>query len=252
MGRGLNRDGGGLRAVFDNADFWKRQRLLVITPHADDEMFGCAGTMAKVKACGGQVYVVCVSVADLVQTDMERDQVSGRARRDEFFRGVESIGVDDAEILFEDEETHLRLDKMGRRDLIEAISKCRLGLDRIHPTAVALPSMSYNQDHEALFRAGFTACRPHTGETGYPGVVLAYDSPTHFWNIDRDKFHPNLFVDISDYAEIKRRAIRCHASQLRKAPHYLSLEMVDTLMAARGHEICVSAAEAFCCYRFVL
>lgn len=238
--------------MMDATDFWKRQKLLVITPHADDEVFGCAGTMAKIKDCGGTVFVVCVTVADLVQYDMQNPMVKGATRKEEFFNGMRTIGVDDAEILFEDVETHLRLDKLGRRDLIDAISKCRLGLDRIHPTMVAMPSISYNQDHEALFRAGFTACRPHTNPAGYPGLVLAYDSPTHFWNIESDKFHPNFFVDISKYVDIKRRAIRCHASQLRSAPHYLSDEMLDNLMAARGHEICSAAAEAFCCYRMVL
>jgi len=235
-------------------EFWAQQRLLVITPHADDEIFGCAGTMAKVKALGGSVFVVCVSVADLVQYDMANPDVKAVTRKAEFTNGMKVLGVDDAEILYTDNEVHLRLDTMGRRDLIEAICKgSRLGIDRVKPTIVALPSISYNQDHEALFRAGFTACRPHTGDnSNYPKFVLAYDSPTHFWNIEQDKFHPNFYVDISDYVEVKRKALQCHASQLRAAPHYLSLDMLDRLMFIRGHEICVTAAEAFCCYRFVL
>lgn len=234
-------------------DFWAKQVMLVITPHADDEIFGCAGTMAKVKAHGGKVYVVCVSVSDLVQYDMDVEEVKASTRKNEFFRGMEILGVDDAEILFDDQQTHLRLDKMGRRDLIGAISKCRLGIDHMHPTLVALPSISFNQDHEALFRAGFTACRPHTANDGdYPKIVLAYDSPTHFWNIEKDKFHPNFYVDITDHIEAKRAALECHSSQLRKAPHFLSLDMLERQMFTRGHEICVTAAEAFCCYRFVV
>ena len=234
-------------------DFWSKQRLLVITPHADDEIFGCAGTMAKVKALGGEVFVVCVTVADLVQYDMANPNVKGETRKSEFIEGMRILGVDDAEILFEDEETHLRLDRMGRRDLIDAICGARLGINALKPTAVALPSISFNQDHEALFRAGFTACRPHTQNDGdYPKIVLAYDSPTHFWNIERDKFHPNLYVDISDYVEIKREALKAHGSQLRDSPHYLSLDMLERQMFTRGHEICVTAAEAFCCYRFVV
>ncbi len=234
-------------------DFWKKQTLLVITPHADDEVFGCAGTMAKVKALGGKVYVVCVTVADLEQYDMEASQTKASTRKEEFISGMQTLGVDDSVILFDDTETHLRLDKMGRRDLIHAICQgSHLGIDNIKPTVVALPSISYNQDHEALFRAGFTACRPHTGDnSNYPRTVLAYDSPTHFWNIEKDKFHPNFYVDISDYIDIKRKALACHISQLRDAPHYLSLDMLERQMFTRGHETCVTAAEAFCCYRFM-
>ncbi|MDA0322167.1 MAG: PIG-L family deacetylase [Verrucomicrobia bacterium] len=234
--------------------FWRQQRLLVVTPHADDEIFGCAGLMAKIKDHGGEVYVICMTVADLAQYDMSVDVVSGQTRSDEFFAGMKALGVDDAEIMYTDEETHLRLDKMGRRDLIHDICLgSRLGVDRIKPTMVALPSISYNQDHEAVFLAGFTACRPHTGDnSNYPKTVLAYDSPTHFWNIERDKFHPNFYVDISDYVDVKRQALECHASQLRPAPHYLSFEMLERMMFIRGHEICVTAAEAFCAYRLVM
>lgn len=232
--------------------FWADQRLLVIAPHADDEVFGCAGTIAKTKHLGGEVFVICVSVANLTHYDMPEPDIPVKTREDEFFKGMEALNVDDSEIMFNDEDTHLRLDKLGRRDLISAIcKKSRLGIDRLNPTIVAMPSISYNQDHEALFRAAFTACRPHTRNM-YPRTVLAYDSPTHFWNIEKDKFHPNFYVDISNYVESKRLALRCHASQLRPAPHYMSLDMLERQMFTRGHEICVRAAEAFCSYRMVM
>ena len=38
-------------------EFLSQQRLLVIAPHADDESFGCAGTMARIKKLGGEVFV---------------------------------------------------------------------------------------------------------------------------------------------------------------------------------------------------
>ena len=47
-------------------EFLAAQRLLVITPHADDETYGCAGTIARVKALGGEVYVVVASVANVM------------------------------------------------------------------------------------------------------------------------------------------------------------------------------------------
>lgn len=235
-------------------EFWARQRLLVVTPHADDEVFGCGGTICKVKAHGGAVGVLCVTIADLVQYDTASPLIKGQTRREEFFAGMKALQVDDAEILFDDEQTHLRLDKMGRRDLIDAICRrSRLGIDHFRPTMVALPSISYNQDHEAVFRAGFTACRPHTqNNCDYPRIVVAYDSPTHFWNVEQDKFHPTLYVDISEHVEAKRAAMSCHRSQLRQPPHYLSMSMIEHQMAVHGHEICAAAAEAFCCYRFVM
>lgn len=39
--------------------------MLVIAPHADDEAYGCAGTIARIKDLGGQVYVSLISVGSL-------------------------------------------------------------------------------------------------------------------------------------------------------------------------------------------
>ena len=50
-------------------DFLKKQRLLVISPHADDEAYGCAGTIAKIKDLGGEVYIMVKSVGDLKHYD---------------------------------------------------------------------------------------------------------------------------------------------------------------------------------------
>ena len=69
-------------------EFLSQQRLLVIAPHADDEYFGCAGSMARIKKLGGEVYVVVVSVGDLQHYgDKEEYQfVKGSQRKEELGR----------------------------------------------------------------------------------------------------------------------------------------------------------------------
>src|SRR3990167_4258794 len=48
---------------------FKKQKLLVIAPHPDDEVIGCGGLIAKIKDAGGQVYVLFLTVGDT--RDME-------------------------------------------------------------------------------------------------------------------------------------------------------------------------------------
>ena len=48
-------------------NFLSKQTLLVLSPHADDEAYGCAGTIAKIKELGGKVYIMVFSIADLWQ-----------------------------------------------------------------------------------------------------------------------------------------------------------------------------------------
>jgi N-acetylglucosamine malate deacetylase 1 len=45
----------------------RQQRVLVVAPHPDDETLGCAGMIARVKALGGQAYVMIVSAGGITQ-----------------------------------------------------------------------------------------------------------------------------------------------------------------------------------------
>ena len=230
--------------------------MLVVAPHADDESFGCAGTIARIKKLGGEVYCVVASVGDLQHySDQEEHQfVSGSKRLEEFKQVMEFLNVDDWDLLFEESELHERLDTLPRRQLIELLERDgKLAMDKIKPTVVAIPAVSYNQDHEALFRAAHTACRP-----GVPWlkhlqpIVLAYDNTALFWSLEREKFHPNLYVDISEFLETKVQAVSLHASQKKVPIHHSSPENVRLLAQTRGKEISTEAAEAYMCHRFVL
>lgn len=232
--------------------FWANQRVLVVAPHADDEAYGCAGTMAKIKTMGGEVFVIVGSVADLRQYNEGRTIVTGHTRTEELRASMAILRVDGYEILFTDGQQHLRLDAVPQRDLINLLEReATFAIDKIHPTVVLLPAPSFNQDHTALFHAGFAACRPHL-RTHKPFVshVLSCDAVQMGW---RDApFHPRLYVDISEYLDVKLRALRCHGSQLRAAPDFGSVENVERLARIRGAEIGVEAAEAFECHRVVL
>jgi LmbE family N-acetylglucosaminyl deacetylase len=232
--------------------FWETQRVLVVAPHADDEAYGCAGTMAKIKTMGGEVFVIVGSVADLRQYNEGRTIVTGNTRAEELRASMAILRVDGYEVLFTDERHHLRLDAVPQRDLINLLEReATFAIDKIRPTVVLLPAPSFNQDHTALFRAGFAACRPHV-RTHKPFVshVLSCDAVQLGW---RDtSFRPTLYVDISEHLDTKLRALRCHSSQLRPAPDFGSVENVERLARMRGAEIGVEAAEAFECHRAVL
>ncbi|RDI76271.1 putative protein LmbE-like [Gaiella occulta] len=233
------------------ADLLAASRILVLAPHADDETFACGGTIAKAKALGAEVFVVCVSVGDIEMYGADEPVVTARRRADEFAAAMALLGVDGHEILFRDSERHMRLDALPRRDLVALIEReGRYAIDRLCPDVVILPSRCSNQDHDAVFRAGFTACRPHLPEDKpFVSAVLAADQPQLCWS--PETFKPNVYVDISAFLELKLKAHACHASQLRPAPHHGSLENLERLARLRGAEVSVEAAEAFFCHRFL-
>ncbi len=234
-------------------EYLSKQRLLVISPHADDESFGCAGTMARIKDLGGEVYVICCSVGTLKHYDGKEQEVQGATRENEFKAVMEYLGVDDYEFLYRDSESHLRLDAIPRRDLIAQLEQnCKLSLNKLQPTMLALPVSSYNQDHEAVFRAAFTAARPGVpADKPFQPLVIGYNNTSLFWSLEREKFHPNFYVDISDYLDQKLHALSLHKSQMRDAIHHSSIQNVEYTARLRGSEISVAAAEGYVVFRQV-
>jgi N-acetylglucosamine malate deacetylase 1 len=236
-------------------EFLARQRLLVITPHADDETYGCAGSMARIKALGGEVFVVLVSVGDLGHfSDGDIKLVTHKTRLDEFESVMQLLKVDDWDVLFTDAETHLALDAMPRKELVRLLEASgRLSIDDLRPTMVMIPAPSYNQDHEALFRACVTATRPGVhGQRHLAPQVMAYDNTSLFWSFGQDRFQPTCYIDISEYLEFKIQAMRLHASQVRPEIYHGSPESLELQTRLRGREVGVEAAEGFQMLRALL
>lgn len=233
-------------------DFLAGQRLLVISPHADDETAGAGGLMRRVKEAGGEVYVMVLTVGDLKHYDKNDGKTSASQRSEELGNAMKVLGVDDWEICYNDSDLHLRLDGIPRRDLVSKIERdSKLAIDKIKPTILALPAPSFNQDHEVLFKAGLTAARPHLASMKpFQRTVLVMDAPQLAWG--DYQFKPNFYVNITDCLDKKLEAYRCHASQLRPDPHQGGVEALRILAEARGREISVPAAEAFECLRFVI
>ena len=239
-------------------EFLSRQRVLVISPHADDETYGCAGTIARIKELGGQVFVNLISVGSLDHYASNAEgpamrRVSSDTRLREFAAVMKLLKVDDWDVVFTDDAVHLALDTLPRRELVRLIERdARLSIENIEPTLLLIPAFSYNQDHEALFRACITATRPGVrSERHLVPYVLAYDNTSLFWSLEREKFHPNFYVDITEFLSVKLAALRLHASQVREPEFHGSPESLELMSQLRGREISVGSAEGFMTIRSV-
>ncbi|GMU58158.1 MAG: GlcNAc-PI de-N-acetylase [Candidatus Xenobia bacterium] len=237
-----------------HSGFFKDKRILVVAPHADDEVLGCGGTILKAVEQGAEVALMIVSVGDLVRVGDGNQRRTGAERVDEVETVRRFLGAQHAEVVKTDEESHLRLDAIPRRDLTAILEReARLSLRNFKPQIVFLPAPSYNQDHEAVCRAGLTACRPHDpGALPVPRGVFLYEYPPNSWCLPQERFLPSLYVEISDYLDKKLEAYKLYESQARAGLHQNSPENVRHLALLRGKEIGVVAAEAFQTMRFVL
>ena len=179
----------------------KNQRLLVITPHSDDEVLGCGGLMSKVKNEGGKVFVLIFNLG------FEKDDTkeSQEKRKNEVQEAMNVLKVDDYHLVHDQPDNNRDLDTEPLHSLIEVIeSTSNVSLEKIAPTMVAIPTIfSHHQDHVHVHHACIAALRPIN--TPISNIVLSYEAPEHSRWSTSGVFQPNLYVDIENEIEKKLR-----------------------------------------------
>lgn len=231
------------------------KKILVVAPHADDEAIGCGGLMTKAVSQGAQVYTLVVTVGDMVRVGDGGSLRTGAERVDEVTEVSRFLGVADSEVVMTDEQRHMRLDAIPRRDLVAVLEReARLSLQKLKPDLVLLPAPSYNQDHEAVCRAGITACRPHDPQAlAVPPAVWLYEYPPNSWCLPHERFLPGAYVELTEeQLERKLQSYQLYRSQARTGLHQNSPENIRTLALLRGREAGVYAAEAYQVLRLLL
>lgn len=229
----------------------KNQKLLIVSPHPDDEVLGCGGLIKKIKDAGGEVYVLFLTVGD-TQEYSARGVSNGHERVSEISRAAKFLKYDNYQILFEGNTFHLRLDSVPQIDLV---SKIEESLNRIKPTIVAMPPrQDYNQDHRAAAQALISATRPAPEDfKPFQKLVLTYESvPVANWAYPQVDA-PNFFIPLTeDELKAKLKALSLYKSQVRKGAHPRSIRSMKNLAKFRGMQIGQQYAEAYFCHRNVL
>jgi len=226
----------------------KNQRVLIIAPHPDDEVFGCGGFIHRCKEEGAKVYILFMTVG--TTKDFSKKGLSTQKERvSEIERVASFLKYDDYRIAFPGDERHLRLDTCAQKELIDEIEQGkRISLQTVKPTILmTCHTNDYNQDHRMVGQASVTATRPTpTTFKNFQKLVFTYEYPPSSWS-DRDTIsYPNFFIELSKAnLHAKLKALRLYKSQLKNHNGPLSVHAVKTLAHLRGVQSGVAAAEAF-------
>jgi bacillithiol biosynthesis deacetylase BshB1 len=177
--------------------------LLAFGPHPDDLEIGLGGTLAKHAALGHTVGLCDLTRGELASngTPDERVMEAEDARRVLGAAWRENLGLPDRAIGSSPDHA---------RRVAELIRRCR-------PRAIALPYWhDRHPDHltaatllrDAVFNAKLRKYQAE-GDPWQPGWVCFY-----FIN---DSAPVSFVVDVSEYYDVKRKALACYASQFRPA-----------------------------------
>lgn len=218
--------------------------ILVIAPHADDEVLGVGGTIAKLVDEGNDVYIAIITVPQPPDfTEAQALQI-----RQEALLSHKLLGVKDT-IFLGLPAAHL--DSTPHKFVNQKISEI---FYKIRPHTVFIPFFGdIHLDHQYSSLSALVASRPHLSHA--PKVIYAYETLSETnWNAPyvTPTFVPNTYIDISQYLEDKIQAMKAYASQIQSVPHERSEEALRALATLRGSTVSCFAAEAFILIRQVL
>lgn len=220
-------------------------RMLVIACHPDDEVLGCGGTIAKVRASGGEVRVAFLAEGVTARYDPEEFETPSvqqeiDQRNANAFKALNILGVPQDQV-FVNQRLCCRLDQTPLIDLTKEIEGHIESFkpDRIYGHA---PDDA-NIDHQCAHKALLAAVRPLS--RGFVPAVYAYEvlSSTE-WN-PLKPFMATAFVDVTESIEAKVDALAAYGGEMRAAPHSRSDEAIRGLARYRGSQCGVPFAEGF-------
>lgn len=221
--------------------------ILVIAPHADDEVLGCGASIARHVESGDSVVVAIMTNAAIGAPELfsenDIDRVRMEARSAHRFLGVR-------ETVFFDFPAPC-LDQYPQYKISEKLSVL---ISNFLPDTVYVPHAGdIHCDHGVVFRSALVACRPFANSS--VKNIYAYEtlSETEWASpYAGEPFSPNHFIDVSNVFHKKLDAMRRYESQLRSFPHPRSLDAIDALSMVRGSTISVRHAEAFVTIRTLI
>lgn len=214
-------------------------RVIVVAPHADDEIIGCGATIARHIKAGDEVTVVIATNASIGAPELySADQIE--RTRSEAIAAHQFLGVKETVFL---EFPAPALNAYPEFKISLEISKI---FQKINPTHLYLPHPGdIHQDHKAIYRASLVAARPQ-GKNKILNIYC-YEtlSETEWTPMQEKAFVPNHFVDVTDVFSKKAEAMKFFGSQIKEFPHSRSIEAFEALAMYRGATIGVERAEAF-------
>ncbi len=211
-------------------------KILVISPHPDDETLGCGGSLLKHSSNRDEIFWLIITN---IFTDHGWPEITVNKRKKEIEKAAGAYGFSE---VFKLEHPTAELEKISSGVLIEEIKAV---LAKTGAETVYIPhSGDVHTDHKITAKAAESALKTFRSH----GVrkILSYEtlSETEFSMIEPEIFSPNLFVDITGYIQKKIEIMKIFESEIKEPPFPRSEENILALATYRGSRAGYRYAEA--------
>ena len=206
----------------------KNKKIIIVSPHPDDETLGAGGFIKKLIEQNNTVKVLTVS-GHLPPLYSRADY---EVTVEEAKKAYSVLGVEDYAFM-ENPATFL-----GDEPVNELNGQIGRFFEEFNPNIVLCPFPDRHIDHRIIFDSVMVASRPVNYGKDIE-LLAAYEtlSETH-WNAPyiEPNFNHNLIIDISDQIEAKLDALRLYKSQIDENDGPRSIDAVRALAKFRGSQ----------------
>jgi LmbE family N-acetylglucosaminyl deacetylase len=200
-------------------------RVVVLSPHFDDDVIGCGGTLYKHVSSGNTVSVIYLTDGKKGDPSFTDEDLLSDTRKEEARKATKILGIENL-IFLDEPETKLRVTPV----LIKKLEKI---IREIKPDLLYIPSFLDNHiDHFEINRILLGLTKQLSLECN----VAAYEVWTPLL--------PNMLVDITSVVKKKEDALKQYVTQLRQVDYAsttLALNRYRSAVNLKGH----GYAEAF-------
>lgn len=208
----------------------KGKKILVIAPHADDEVLGCGGYLIQQSKASAEIRIVIGTIGGV---DVRQDF----ATRLKEFNNVCTRLCAKGKFLFKDKDAVL--DTIPSFEIIRELDR---EIDRFRPDEIFINYRSRHQDHIKIYDCSMASLRLREGYM--PKFVALYEYSFISDGLELPKGGA-AYHDITDVIDDKVALFNLYATQVRQSPSPLNGNGIKKLAQIRGLEIGVDYAEKF-------
>ena len=219
-------------------------KVIMISPHPDDEVLGCGGTILRhINDGDSVVWIIATSV--FVEHGFSSERVE--SRRNEIIKVSNMLGFSK---IYQLGFPTTQLSEIGEKRIINAVNDV---FQKEQPEIIYLPNRTdAHSDHKMVFDAGMACSKSFR----YHSIkkILMYEclSETEFSSSLNEKgFRPDYFIDITPYFDKKIETMKIYASELGEHPFPRSIKNIEALATLRGAQAGVYYAEAFQLVKYI-
>ncbi len=217
-------------------------KIMVVSPHPDDETLGAGGTLIKMKKQGHDIY--WLNITD-VSEGSGWDSSFVEKRREQ----IEKVNnYYDFREFFNLSFPSTKLTLIDEGSLIGAIKDV---FDKVEPQWIIIPgNYDAHSDHRVVYNSCMAAAKSFRAPYIKKITTMEITSETDF-GFQKEKFEPNMFVDITEEIDQKIKAMEYYDTELQEDSFPRSIRNIKAKAMVHGASCCCEYAEAFHIVRFV-